>query len=496
MEQNSKVSVIVPVYNVEGFLDKCVQTIVEQTYRNLEIILIDDGSTDGSLKKCLEWKKKDERILVISKANEGVGLARNTGIRVACGEYVMFVDPDDYIAPGIVEKLFYSVKKNQTQVAFCNHYIVEGESKNCSIVNLEISKRESFKENQLLLTELPVYLWGKLFNRNFLVEHELWMTRHYIEDAEFTAKLVASGAYFSQVKECLYYYTVNRPGSIMTTKKDVILEHLPEIFDDIIGYIKQIGSFSEMKVMLEKYMLGKYYRSYYDNLNEKKTFGIPNEQVYKEKIEMKFQEMYGEGNLELRLDTKETFLIWGSPLLRGSVILYNPESYFCSGSLLHRYHFSSLIGAMSEAESLSAAISKTTNMFRRKMIENEMTMEMIKSENKIDVVLVDFMEERYDIAEYRGSYYTLSPEFQTAGFLQGKEYRVLARDSKETQELWYRSCDKFVKKLLELVDKEKIYLVKNYVHEAMGEYCCSVKEKRMNAILDEYYSYFEQLLGR
>lgn len=92
-------SVIVPVYNVEAYLDRCVQSIVSQSYRNLELILIDDGSTDGSSALCDEWARKDSRVVVIHKANGGVSSARNAGLKVAKGIYLTFVDPDDYVAP-------------------------------------------------------------------------------------------------------------------------------------------------------------------------------------------------------------------------------------------------------------------------------------------------------------------------------------------------------------------------------------------------------------
>ena len=93
------VSIVVPVYNVENFLDRCVQSIVSQTYPFLEILLIDDGSTDACRRLCDDWAEKDSRIRVIHKNNAGLGMARNTGLEHATGKYVLFVDSDDYILP-------------------------------------------------------------------------------------------------------------------------------------------------------------------------------------------------------------------------------------------------------------------------------------------------------------------------------------------------------------------------------------------------------------
>ena len=106
-----KVSVIVPVYNVENYLEECVNSILNQTYENLEIILVDDGSTDNCPQICDDWAKKDKRIKVIHKANGGVSSARNVGLDNATGEYIGFVDSDDYIDITMYEKMLKLLKK-------------------------------------------------------------------------------------------------------------------------------------------------------------------------------------------------------------------------------------------------------------------------------------------------------------------------------------------------------------------------------------------------
>lgn len=102
---NELISLIIPVFNVEKYLDKCVETIVNQTYSNLEIILVDDGSTDSSGEKCDYWKKKDNRIIVIHKKNGGLSSARNAGIEIATGKYISFIDSDDFIDLKMIEIL-------------------------------------------------------------------------------------------------------------------------------------------------------------------------------------------------------------------------------------------------------------------------------------------------------------------------------------------------------------------------------------------------------
>ncbi len=113
------ISIIVPVYNVENYLDKCVQSIVDQTYTNLEIILVDDGSPDKCGAMCDEWAKKDARIRVIHKENGGQADARNVGIQTATGEYIGFVDSDDVIAPEMYERLMSLIQEHRAHLAEC-----------------------------------------------------------------------------------------------------------------------------------------------------------------------------------------------------------------------------------------------------------------------------------------------------------------------------------------------------------------------------------------
>jgi glycosyltransferase involved in cell wall biosynthesis len=121
-----KVSVIVPVYNVYEYIEKCLDSLVNQTYKNIEIILINDGSTDNSLDIIKKYQKKHENIIVINQENHGQGYARNKGIEKSNGEFIMFVDSDDYVDTDIVKKLVGSIKDNDAVV--CNIYKVINEN--------------------------------------------------------------------------------------------------------------------------------------------------------------------------------------------------------------------------------------------------------------------------------------------------------------------------------------------------------------------------------
>lgn len=122
---NKKVTVVLPIYNVEKYLDRSVKSIVEQTYTNLEIILVDDGSPDMCPQMCDEWARKDKRIKVIHKKNAGLGMARNTGIDNASGDYICFFDSDDYVAINTIEKTLTSIERNNADVAIFGFHDID-----------------------------------------------------------------------------------------------------------------------------------------------------------------------------------------------------------------------------------------------------------------------------------------------------------------------------------------------------------------------------------
>ena len=121
MENKEVVSIVIPIYNVEAYLKQCLETIVNQTYPNLEIILVNDGSPDNSEEICKEFFKRDSRIRYVRQVNGGLSAARNTGIDLATGDYITFVDPDDWVTEDYVETLYTQLKKYEADVSIANY---------------------------------------------------------------------------------------------------------------------------------------------------------------------------------------------------------------------------------------------------------------------------------------------------------------------------------------------------------------------------------------
>lgn len=190
MNSQPKISVIVPVYKTEGLLDRCVESIVGQTYKNLEIILVDDGSPDNCPAMCDEWAEKDSRIRVIHKENGGVSLARNAALDIATGDYIGFVDSDDWIEPEMYSSLIQKISESGKNIALCSYYAVEisGERYECRcVVDKEVLDKDDYFRF-IVLGGDGGYIWNRLYDADILKEvrfdEDIW----YSEDLLFNFK--------------------------------------------------------------------------------------------------------------------------------------------------------------------------------------------------------------------------------------------------------------------------------------------------------------------
>lgn len=208
-----KVSVIIPVYNVEKYLYKCVDSVINQTYKNLEIILVDDGSSDNSPQICDEYAKSDERIKVIHKINEGVSVARNVGISVASGEYVCFFDSDDFVEEDVLEKMLDAIEEKAYDVCVCGYsvdiYNKEGEKESTG----EVVPWKQVCENLSLIEcekNLGIcgYVWNKLYRLQFIKSLKLQFDEKIslYEDLIFNSRVFLAGAKVCFLPYAGYHY--------------------------------------------------------------------------------------------------------------------------------------------------------------------------------------------------------------------------------------------------------------------------------------------------
>ena len=216
-----QISVIVPVYNVEKYLSRCLESIINQSYKNLEIILIDDGSSDRCPEICDMYAEKDQRIKVLHKRNGGLSVARNTGIEIATGEYVAFVDSDDYIAENMYEVLLDRITCDGADIAICNFLYVndQGEllvEKNCDfpIINECLETRNAIKKLSESKAWYYVVAWNKLYHKD-IFKNLRFPKGKYHEDEFVIHYIIQNCGRISCVRDPLYYY-VQREKSIMS----------------------------------------------------------------------------------------------------------------------------------------------------------------------------------------------------------------------------------------------------------------------------------------
>lgn len=201
------VSVIVPIFNGELFLADCVESILLQTHKNLEIILINDGSTDDSLSLCYSFREKDNRVVVVDQQNQGVSKARNAGIQVAKGEYIGFLDSDDFIDPHMYRILLDKLKKEGSDCAALFNFTVRRPSKQMLDCGSPINGASAVEE--LCLLRFPTAMWAYLYSAGLVKRIKLSEDVHFFEDFEFNLNFLKRCSLVSLCYDDLYSYRKN-----------------------------------------------------------------------------------------------------------------------------------------------------------------------------------------------------------------------------------------------------------------------------------------------
>lgn len=213
---NPLISVTVPIYNVEEYLNRCVESIVNQTYQNLEIILVDDGSPDHCPQMCDEWVEKDKRIKVIHKQNGGLSDARNAGLKIATGEYISFIDSDDYIASDFFATLLAVMEKENSDVVECSvvkFYEDERFEKYSDNLAVTTSQTESALSGLIAENPFHQHVWNKLYKVDCL-KGILFPVGKLNEDEFWTYQVFGRAQKVSKINKTMYYY-FQRSDSIM-----------------------------------------------------------------------------------------------------------------------------------------------------------------------------------------------------------------------------------------------------------------------------------------
>ena len=236
------ISIIVPVYNASNYLNRCIVSLINQTYKNIEILLIDDGSTDNSYLICDSFSKTNKRIFVYHKKNEGVAKTRNFGIRKATGNYITFVDSDDYVSPYYVARLYNYAQNFSADISICNHYEFSKQGFKLKAENkidvIEFSGIEAIK-NMLYQNEIDCSFWGKLYKKELFQGIEIKNYRVF-EDMDTLYKLFLKSNKVVYINEMLYFYFCRKDSLIHSNfSKDNLV--IIDILSNMKNELKNLG---------------------------------------------------------------------------------------------------------------------------------------------------------------------------------------------------------------------------------------------------------------
>lgn len=236
-----KISIIIPVYNAEDKLHRCLDSVLKQSYKDIEVIIINDGSTDGSLSICESYKSKDNRVIIIDKKNAGVSAARNSGLRIATGKYIQFVDSDDFVNENMSERLVEKIKENDSDVVICGYHRIEKNrvtdkfSKETTISEICDFKDKFSEIFKGALFNVP---WNKLYKREKIKEY-------FKENLCIGEDLLFNLSYFLYcdkikiIEDCLYNYDVLNEDSLASKYNKELFEMELMLYKEVRKFFKK-----------------------------------------------------------------------------------------------------------------------------------------------------------------------------------------------------------------------------------------------------------------
>ena len=244
------VSIIVPIYNVEPYLKKCIDSIINQTLTNIEIILVNDGSTDNCGKIIDEYAKKDNRVIALHKENGGQASARNMGLDIASGKYIGFVDSDDWIEPDMYESLYNKINKTNSDICICGRRAYTEEGRLSNEINLQDEIIDFNKDNDKkhildkFLYSYTVVVWNKLYKNEIINNNHIrFEDVNYVgsEDALFNYCVLSNTKRITSINH-IYYNQLSREGSTARTYKPGYMNRTANMIKCMRDYSKKINS--------------------------------------------------------------------------------------------------------------------------------------------------------------------------------------------------------------------------------------------------------------
>jgi len=475
------VSVIIPVYNVEQYIDRCIESVVNQTYKDIEILVMEAKSTDSSLFRVIEWSRKDHRITVVSRKDGGLGPGRNFGVSIAQGDYLVFIDSDDWIAKDFIEKTLAIAEKDeridivQGGIVYC----INGELKNARHISSEKCETVSEKKRAMCYGENSI--WGKLYKTGLFKETNILQPALPYEDLAVYAALVAKAEKVATCNEAVTYHEVEREGSLFQNLQDY--KKFPAVYQWGKDTLKKVGQYDIYRNSFELLM--------YRHFNMIVSHCIGDER--KRDLIIESPEIYEfQRNNFAGIMNRTCWAFGGFSLRWISHHLLNGKE-----GLTRHFAFTGIIAQMSEG---SCREFIHENSFRKNCIQSDIQgqwrlFQKQKQENYPELLVIDFLQECEDVIELEdGNYVTKTVAFKESNYPTDAIKRIIPWNSKEFWELWKEKCNKFID-TLEDFSKTKIVLVKNmfvsqYKEQGQLKEYPTLQIDEKNEVLNKMYSYF------
>lgn len=256
-----KISVIIPAYNVKPYIKKCVKSVINQSYKNLEIIIIDDGSTDGTSILCDELKKIDNRIIVLHQQNKGLSEARNAGLNIATGEWIAFLDSDDWVDAQMYERLLKLAQKYDADISSCssrNVYRDMNTNEQDERERIFVFEREKIIEGLITQEMIRYEVWNKLWKRDLIADTR-FVPGQISEDVHFDRILFLKTNMIVHTNQKYHNYLISRPGNTNSTFKKArmcVYDEFHQMLRDVKGnsVLQNIVAFLAMKFAINMYV--------------------------------------------------------------------------------------------------------------------------------------------------------------------------------------------------------------------------------------------------
>ncbi|MCR4792599.1 MAG: glycosyltransferase [Lachnospiraceae bacterium] len=490
-----KISIIVPIYNVEKYIYKCLKSILNQTFVNWETILVDDGSTDESASICQEFTSIDTRFRYFRIVNSGPGPARNYGIEHSTGEWITFIDPDDWVKDNYLQRMIAAQNNHDSDIVVCQYLSTRLNSEQID-ESAGFSNLSAFlcpQRNFLDLTNLTFMSWGKLFRAELLLSEgvDVFPDLLLCEDYACLPYYFAKAKSIEVISDQLYVWR-KRTGS-QTHQFERIQDRIMSM-QLLVERFKRGGIFEQNKEELGYFLWRKAQNN--NRIINKLIHSL--QEDFEVKQQLFFRDYGYDANMKLKC-----LVFGGYTAYTVAKIIERKRS---DEELQDYYGFSSIYSLIGRKASLAKPISAgAVNKFREKNIANELSVRFMQL-NKADVcdcdyLLIDFSEERFDIAvDTENNPFTLSDAFLECELNKQIKYSTINRLDEDFMDAWKSSCNKFADYIKLLFNPKRIILIRSKLTEFFG---ADAKEnyyedietiRRINELLDLYYDYFEELI--